>query len=355
MIKNEILNLQRERIYPSITILMPTTRITVDASKEKLLLKNLLNELEEKLKFKVDKREAEALMKKIIELTNQIDFFNLSEGLGIFVNERKSFLIKFPFSVPAMTVVDDTFETKFLVKQYNRSIEYYLLNINEKETNLYSGFGNILEPVDLEDFPFKMEDVVELSYEQGTWHYDSAIMERYKQFIRETAKRVKKNIEDNSPLIISGINKLVSLFEDLADYKSIIGKIEGSYNSANLNELGKKANQIISEYLRRLREDVLNQFKEKIGLNKASFGLLDIWNLANEGRIETLLVEENYHQPARFEGNQPVFISETNGSLLIEDLVDETIELVFSQKGKIYFYEDGKLKDFQKIGAILRY
>lgn len=80
-----------------------------------------------------------------------------------------------------------------------------------------------------------------------------------------------------------------------------------------------------------------------------------MWNLANQGRIETLLVEENYHQPARFEGNQPVIVNEMNDSLLIEDLVDEIIELVFTQKGKVYFYEDGVLKDYQRIGAILRY
>lgn len=57
MIKNEILNLQKERVYPSITILMPTSRITVDASKEKILLKNLLNDLKEKIKHKVNKNK----------------------------------------------------------------------------------------------------------------------------------------------------------------------------------------------------------------------------------------------------------------------------------------------------------
>lgn len=355
MIKDEILKLQKERIYPSITILLPTTRITVDASKEKILLKNLLNELEEKLKYKVSKKEAEILMQKVNDVTSNIDFFNLKEGLGIFVNERKSFLIHFPFTVPAMTVVDDTFETKFLIKQYNHSIEYYLLNLNEKDTALYSGYNEILEPVKSEDFPFQMADVVETTYEQGDWHYDSAMMERYKQYIRETSKRMKKIIENNSPVIVAGVNKLISLFDELGDCKSLIGKIEGSYDARNLSELGKRADKIVKDYLSKLREKILNDFKESFGSKKASFGLLDIWNLANQGRVETLLVEENYHQPAKFEGNQPIFVNETNDSLLIEDLVDETIELVFTQKGKVYIYEDGTLKDYQRIGAILRY
>ncbi|MCX8057209.1 MAG: hypothetical protein N3F03_06340 [Ignavibacteria bacterium] len=355
MLKNEILNLQKDVVYPSITILMPTSRITVDTNKEKILLKNLINELEEKLKHKVDKKNAEVLLQKVRDLANEIDFFNMNDGLGIFVNEKKSFIIKFPFTVPALVVIDDTFETKYLIKQYNRSIEYYLLNLNEKETSLFLGFNEIIEPIKNDDFPFSIHDIVEISYEQGTWHYDSAMMEKVKQYLREANRRAKNNIENESPLVIAGVNKIVSLFEDLSDYKLIIGKIEGSYDSKSLHELGKKANAIVQKYLNEIREKVFKEFLESFGYKKATFGLLDVWNLANEGRIETLLVEENYHQPARFEGNQPILVQETNDSLLIEDLVDETIELVFKQKGKVYFYEDGRLNNYSRIGAILRY
>ncbi|MCR4416706.1 MAG: hypothetical protein NUV92_03045 [Ignavibacteria bacterium] len=355
MLKNDLLNLQKEKIYPSVTLLMPTTRITVDANKEKIQLKNLINELKEKLDQKVDKEVAELILEKTNQIINEIDLFRLSEGLGIFVNEKRAFYIKFPFPVPQMVVVDDTFETKFLIKQFNRSVEYFLINLNEKDTNLFKGFGEILEPVQSVDFPFTIEDVVDLKYDQGTWGYESAQLEKIRQYIRETYKRFKKNSEDNLPLIVSGVNKLISLFEELTDYKNLIGKIEGSYNSENLNELGKKANKVVEKFLTEQREKYLLEFKESFGFKKAAFGLLDIWNLANQGRVEVLLVEENYHQPVKFEGDQPFLITDTNDPYVIEDFVDEIIEVVFLQKGKVFFYEDGKLKDYQKIGAILRY
>jgi stalled ribosome rescue protein Dom34 len=234
-------------------------------------------------------------------------------------------------------------------------MEYFLLNLNEKETNLFLGFNEVLEPIESTDFPFALTDVIEITYDQGDWHYDSAIMEKMKQYVREAYRRFKNNSENNSPLIISGVNKIVSLFEDTNDCKNLIGKIEGSYDSSKLTELGKKSNEIVSKYISDLREKIFNQFQESFGYKKAAFGLMDIWNLANEGRIDTLLVEENFHQPAKFEGNQPVFVNETKDSLLIEDLVDETIEKVFTQKGNVYFYEDGRLSKYGRIGAILRY
>jgi hypothetical protein len=355
MLRDDLLNLQRERIYPSVTLLMPSSRITVDANKEKIILKNLVNELNDKLKHKVDRKNAEFIINQINQVINEIDLFHLNEGLGIFVNEKRTFYIKFPFSVPQMVVIDDTFETKFLIKQYNRSIEYFLLNLNEKDTNLFKGFGEILEPIQCEDFPYTIEDVVDLKYDQGTWGYETAQLERIRQYIRESFKRFKKNSGNNIPLIVSGVNKLVSLFEELNDYKNLIGKIEGSYNSENLNELAKKANKVVEKFLTEQREKFLNEFKESFGYKKAAYGLLDVWNLANQGRVDVLLVEENYHQSAKFEGDQPILVSTTNDPYVIEDLVDEIIEIVFAQKGKVFLYEEGKLKDYQKIGAILRY
>lgn len=355
MLRNELLNLQKERIYPSVTILMPTSRKTMDTNKEKIVLKNLINELEEKLKLKVNKKDAEVILKKVNQLMNEIDFFKLSDGLGIFINEKDSFQIKFPFTVPQTVVIDDTFHTKYLIKQYNRSLEYFLLNLNEKETNLFKGFGDVIEPLATKDFPYAMKDIVELTYDQGTLGFETHQIERIKQYIRETFKRFKRNVDDNQPLIVAGINKLVSLFDELIDYKNIIGKVEGSYGQENLTELGKRANELVDKYLANEKLNVLNQFKESFGYKKGAVGLLDIWNLANQGRIEILLVEESYQQPARFEGNQPVFVNDTGDPYLIEDLVDETIELVFTQKGKVYVFEDGALKDYQRIGAILRY
>ncbi len=88
MLKNELFNLQKERIYPSVTLLMPTSRITADANKEKILLKNLVEELKDKLKQKVNRQDAEMILEKINQVINEIDLFRLSEGLGIFINEK---------------------------------------------------------------------------------------------------------------------------------------------------------------------------------------------------------------------------------------------------------------------------
>jgi stalled ribosome rescue protein Dom34 len=75
--------------------------------------------------------------------------------------------------------------------------------------------------------------------------------------------------------------------------------------------------------------EIFEKFKAEFSKGKASMGLLEIWMLANQGRIKTLLVEENYHQPAKFQNNTPIFIDKTEGPYEIDDLVDELVEVVF--------------------------
>lgn len=355
MIKQEILTLQKERIYPSVTILMPTTRVAVDFNKEKILLKNLIKDVEEKLMKKVDKRTSEQLVERINESVQNIDFSRLEDGLGIFVNSSKSLILKFPFSVPSLTVIDDTFETKFLVKTYNRSMKYWLINLNEKATQLYEGFNSNLMEIKNDLFPFSLNDFLETEVEGTRFTFDSIQMEKLRQFVREANLRFRETNKEDLPIILSGVKKITSMYIQTNDVKSLIGTIEGSYTYADRHELGKKAFEIVQKYLAEKREEVYKDFIENIGYKKSAYGILDIWNLANEGRIDTLLVEENYHQGAKFIDNQPVLIDSTEDLYVIDDFVDEIIELVFQKKGKVYFYEDGKLKEFQRIGAILRY
>ncbi len=355
MLKEQILSLQKARSYPSISIFMPTTRITVDVSKEKTLIKNLLKDLEKKLISKVDKRDAQALLEKTRNVVDEIDYTKMLDGLGIFVNNEKHFIYRFPFTVPELVIVDDTFETRFLVKQYYRSFEYYLINLNENWTALFSGFDDKLTEIDNEYFPFLLSDIVEISEEPSRFGFESVQLEKLKIYVRELYKRFELSAEKGHPVILAGVKKITSLLLNNVNKKDFIGEIEGSFSKSDVNRLGKRAFEILLSRYETEKKEVLKNFEESFGKKKAAFGLLDIWNLTNEGRVGILLVEENYHQPTRFEGNQPIFVEETNGPYFIEDLVDEVIELVFQQKGDIYFYEDGALKKYNKIGAILRY
>ncbi len=86
-------------------------------------------------------------------------------------------------------------------------------------------------------------------------------------------------------------------------------------------------------------------------------GLRYVWRAAREGRVDTLLVEEDYFQPARIRDDTLHFVTENtrDGHGAPEDAVDETISTVMNAGGNVHFYTPGELNDCERIAAILRY
>lgn len=356
MLKNHILELQKEQSFPSITIMLPTHRNFLETEKDKILLKNLVKECEEKLLLKINKKETGFFLDKIENVISKIDYHHLLDGLGIFVNRNTEFTFTFPFDVPKLAVVDDTFETKFLIKRLNRNVQYWLLSISEKPTRLYEGYNSSLIEVTRSGFPIDIDEVIDQHPDRIKHTYENFQTEKLRQFIRYVDTQFNNFIRDRKlPVVIAGAKKTLAVVREVSDRKDVIGIITGNFDKSNQVQFANSAFKIVTEHQQKIRENSFEKFKEEFNKGKASMGLLEIWMLANQGRIKTLLVEENYHQPAKFKENTPIFIDKSEGPYELDDIVDELIEIVFIKNGNVLFYEDNLLKDFQRIGAILRY
>ena len=76
-----------------------------------------------------------------------------------------------------------------------------------------------------------------------------------------------------------------------------------------------------------------------------------------QGRGDTLLVEEDFHYPARLDesGTKLTPTEDITAPDVIDDAVDEIIEGVLDKQGKVVFVENGQLTQHQRIALILRY
>lgn len=85
-----------------------------------------------------------------------------------------------------------------------------------------------------------------------------------------------------------------------------------------------------------------------------------MWKAAIEGRIRTLIVEDNYQIPALLMEDGYTLALEVPDNYsgpgqVLNDAVDDVIEKVLATAGKVVFVENGKLANHQQIAAITRY
>jgi len=88
---------------------------------------------------------------------------------------------------------------------------------------------------------------------------------------------------------------------------------------------------------------------------KAAVGLDDCWRLAQEGRIDTLLLEEDYRQAGVVNGLTLELVEDATAPGVVDDLLDELAEQVVQTGGRVAFLENGSLAEYSRVGAVLRY
>ena len=93
-----------------------------------------------------------------------------------------------------------------------------------------------------------------------------------------------------------------------------------------------------------------------VGLKGYAGGIHEVWSLANEGRVDTIVVENGFRLPARIGGNHELLpADDPHHPEVNDDIVDDTIESVLLSGGNAVIVSDGALADVERVAAILRY
>lgn len=353
--------LQQVRGYPNLTIILPTHRTAPDNRQDPVRLKNLISEATNRLLSEFGKREVEALLKRLEDLAGGIDFNRTLDGLALFVNQDFARAFHLPFTVKERVIIDETFATRDLVYALNHSMRYWVLVLSEKPTRLYEGTNDSLEEVQEKGFPMVHEGPGgEAPLPGGFGVQRSAYRDEYFQkFLRKIDASLKDMLaQDDLPVVLVGVDRHLAFFNDLTAHKnSIIGSVTGNHDKTSPHELGKLVAPVLETYLNDKRKDALAQLDKAIGEKKSASTVGEVWVLAHEGRGDLLLVEDDFHHPARLDQNGKNIIPAEDSTApdVIDDAVDEIIEEVLNKKGKVVFVPNGKLDDHGRIAMVLRY
>lgn len=356
MDKSILDRLMEVKEYPCISILLPTYRTAPDNQKNAIRLKNLVREAADRLEADLGKRQSSGLIEKIQQQAEKVDISRTLDGLAIFVNKDMALQIDIPFGVKERVIIDKTFATRDLIKVVNRGTSYFVLDLSLHRARLLSCFREHANEIVQNGFPMESEfDMLNLNPSDFS-------REKEKQ-IKEFFNRVDKSFisgyaNQGARLVIAGVQKNLALYREIADQKELIyQQLEGNYEATSVHDLGKKAWEVVREKNRQERHAALNELQRAASARKLGSGICDVWRLASEGRVNLLVVEENYLVPAALNDQNAIVldISGWDARQIMPDAVDELAEIVVEKGGKVVFVDDGTLGNFQKVAAVLRY
>jgi hypothetical protein len=348
--------------YPSITIFAPMLQALPEKLQNPLHLKNLISQAIDKLLQEFKKREIEQLIQKLEDLEASINWHTIQKGIIMCINADMAEIYHINFPIKEKVVIDKTFAIREILFGLQRAPRYWVLGLSTKPARLFLGNGPVIHEVDGE-FPFDLhyevyDDKAKQAVDSGA--RGAAYFDDFQEhFIRKLDQALKEPFSGNNfPIILLGTEKNRALFMEVSPFKQrVIAQHEGDVAKSHVEQIAQIAYPLMQEQLKKQAEAVRKHFIEKVGTPLHAFSMREVWRVAHEKRVHILLVEKGFTFFGKINPENPEnFVEYDNAEPAgVEDLVDYLIHEVINTGGDVVFVEPGTLKDYQQIGAILRY
>lgn len=366
MIREELKELEKHNGDPLISVTAPMHKTFPDLKENPVRVKNQIKKVREKLEQNYDKRLAQGLLERLKQIADEVDYEHVNKGLGIFISPDKEKVLHLPFEPNEKGVVDQNFVVRDLVFAHNRTVKYWVLSLSEAPTRLFEGVGNELTEIIDDELPTHYMGPDQIGFfdprKAQKPDFDQVKDEYVRKYFRNVDDLIAKHIQGTGmPVILVGIKKYINFFKEVAKTGSmVVNEVEGNYVNKSANELSDLVWPVIEEEKKKERDQALKDLEEAIGQHRYTAGLQSAWELAQSGRIETLLVERNFYHSAYLSPDKnTIYLDDTaveDQSLLkMHDAVDDVVEKVVGNGGRVYFYRDDRLKDHGRIAAITRF
>jgi hypothetical protein len=330
--------LQRQRCYPSITLLLNTTPGAPLTATEIDAATRMIAVVDERLDGDVSDALREHLTDQITDLLHEHAGHPSSAALALFVSADYSAAVRLGHPLEERVTIDDTFTTRDLVADLGRTALFRVVAVSERSTRLFIGDRRHLVEQRDGSWPLLRTD----DHTDVTW-------------TRDVTHRLRvEHAEHPLPTVVAGVQRSVRRLAPRHDHT--IGVISGNHDRTNAAELHRAAWPLVSEWLRAGAERAIGQLDSARSAHRYAGGIHEIWPLARDGRVDVLIVENGYSLPARVDHNdQVVPADDPHHPDVHDDIVDDTIETVLRCGGTAVVVGDGTLEHSDRMAAILRY
>ncbi len=330
--------LQRQRRYPSITLLLNTTVGIPLTPAEADAGARLITQIDDRLRDDVSDTCRLDLVEQTRGLLHEHGQQRSTQALALFVSPDYTAAVRLGRAIDQRITIDDTFTTRDLVADLNRTALYRVIAVSERSTRLFIGDRQRLVEQRDDNWPLTRND----DHTDATW-------------TRDVAQRLRaEHAERPLPTVVAGVQRSVRRFAPQHD--DTIGVVAGNHDRTNASDLHHASWPLVTDWLRTDAPRALSQLEHARSTNRYAGGIDEIWPLANDGRIDTLVVETSYTLAARIDHNdQIVPADDPTHPEVHDDIIDDTIETVLQHGGTTIIVNDDALDAGQRIAAILRY
>jgi len=330
--------IQSQTGYPCVTLLHPTTPGTNMLPDDIAGLAQLCDAVNRRLAGDIDDDLRTQILNSLHRTVNDCTAERTTAAVAICVSPGYTAVVRLGRTVKPRQFVDTSFATRDMVADAARTAVFRVITVSDHMARLLVGDQHRLAEERAQVWP--------LSREEG---------QTLAQWSRAVSHAVR--VEHSAypmPTVLAGVER--SLREILKlDRLSVVGTLAGNHDRSGWTDIHAQAWPKISAWLERDHQRARQNLEQARSARRYAGGIDEVWELAQEGRIELLLVEETFDYPARLSGGRLQVALDIESPDVLDDAVDDLIETVLRMGGDAMILPDGELADHDRLAAVLRY
>lgn len=332
-------DLQRRRGYPSVTLLLNTEPGPRLAEPDRATLHRLIEQADHRLAGDAPDDVRARLVADLTALAEQIRREPSSAAVALCASPDHAAAVRLGRTVEPRVVVDETFATRDLVADLNRTARLRVVALSDHRARMLVGDPHRLVEVDDGSWPRVRDD------DEG----DTAWVRSVAAAVAEAQRR------DPLPLVLAGVERTVRAVT-AAGAPDPIGLIAGNHDRTGWAELHAAAWPLVDAWLGGDRDEALDRLDRARSARRFAGGIDEIWPLTTEGRVELLVVDEDYALAVRVLDHGGLErADDAEAPDVVDDIVDEAIEQVLLHGGRVVMVGAGDLDAHGRVAAVLRY
>jgi hypothetical protein len=334
-----VLGLQRLREYPSVSILVPVDPGPQLSEVDRRRVQRRIDDLARRLLGDVDAATTVEVMERLQGLLAEVADGPTQRSLALFASPSTSIAHHLHIEVRERTVVDDTFATRDLLDEARRTVAFVAATVSDRRVQVLEGAGEVLSPVRSRGLPLeRLPDETDACWE------------------RRSVSVLRRAGVGPLPLVLFGASRRVATLVRSGGVEPA-AVVLGNHDRTPWTSLAEMARGPLAEWAGARNATALHRLDQARSRRRFSSGLDEVWALAQESRVELLVVERNFAVPVRVDDAHLVAVGpdEVEAPDVVDDAVDDLIEAVALRRGEVVIVPDGVLADVGRVAAVLRF
>ncbi len=358
ILKEQLQQLATEKNSPCVSISLNTHRTHPDNEQDKILLKKLLKEAEDRVINEFGKRDVAQLLENIESVRAELDVNQNLDSLHIFLSNDTKEIIKSAWAANNQGVqISSSFDVSTLIKAFNRSEDYLVMLLSQSGVHLYQALDNsIIKEINNEDFPFEENSHYNTNADKASdsKHLDDLMRE----FLNKVDKALLKvNLETNLNCVVIATTDNYSRLQQVSDKPSMyLGYENIDYNNTAQHQIAQQSWNVVQEIVKQTRTEAIGEMKEAVGLGLVVTDLQEIYQAAVDGRGELLIVHQDFSQSVIMNDERTFELSASSSTEPgVEDITSKIAWEVLAKNGRVHFTSQDEIAELGKIVLKTRY